>query len=203
VTSIDISIGRCTVNTTRTTGSKQCSFTLEYGNFTSFLVNCSDTKYVTCFVTDQIKCDPFYEELRTHFHVALIKRVKKCVTCTVGSSTCTWHRFFTVVRRVTTEWALVNRTISVTVKWHTQVFYFVSHLRCSTRHKFGCVIDTHPVRTFYCVVEMVVPVIFLHITKRCTNTTLRCHSVRTGWENFGQYRNFQTSLSKLVRRTHT
>src|SRR5690606_9964734 len=122
VTSIDISSGRCTVNTTRTTGSKQCSFTLEYGNFTSFLVNCSDTKYVTCFVTDQIKCDPFYEELRTHFHVALIKRVKKCVTCTVGSSTCTWHRFFTVVRRVTTEWTLVNCTISVTVKWHTQVF---------------------------------------------------------------------------------
>src|SRR5690606_36309492 len=122
VTSIDIGIGRCTVNTTRTTGSKQCGFTLEYSNFTSFLVNCSDTKYVACFVTNQIKCDPFYEELCTHFHVALIKRVKKCVTCTVGSSTCTWHRFFTVVRRVATEWTLVNCTISVTVKWHTQVF---------------------------------------------------------------------------------
>src|SRR5690606_1149962 len=122
VTSIDISIGRCTVNTTRTTGSKQCGLTLEYGNFTSFLVNCSDTKYVACFVTDQIKCDPFYEELRTHFHVALIKRVKKCVTCTVGSSTCTWHRVFTVGLRLSSELRLLHCTISATFKWHSHGF---------------------------------------------------------------------------------
>src|SRR5690606_29215359 len=119
VTSVDISISRCTVNTTSTTCSEQCSFRLEYGNFTSFLIDCCHTQYITSFVTDQVKRDPFNEELSTHFHVALIKRMKKSVTCTVGCSTCTWNCFFTVVCRVATKWTLINRTVCVTVKWHT------------------------------------------------------------------------------------
>ena len=197
VTGIHKGIGRRGIDTAGTTSSKQYGFSVENVNVAAFHFHYGYADYIAVFVTNQIQGSPFNEELGVGAHVLLVQRVQHSVTGTVGNGTSAFYRAFTVFCGVAAEWALVDFAAFYAVKRHTHVFQFDNGFRGTTGHEFDGILVTQPVGTFHGIVHVPSPVVFLHITQRSGNTTLRCHSMRASRENFRQYSSIQTCFRQL------
>ena len=57
------------------------------------------------------------------------------------------------------------------------MFELVHDFGCFAAHEFNCILVAEPVRTFDRIVEMVVPIVFGHVTQRCADAALRRNSV--------------------------
>ena len=166
ITCIHKGIGRRSINTATTTSSKQHCFGMQDEHFTCFHFQSSHTNHVTVFITDQVQCHPFHKELGMGTNVLLVQSVQHGVTCTVGHSTSAFNRAFTMLSSVTTEWTLVDFAAFYAVKRHTHVFQFDHGFWCSTGHEFDGILVAQPVRTFYGIVHVPIPTVFLHIAQR-------------------------------------
>ena len=83
------------------------------------------------------------------------------------------------------------------------MFQFQNRFRPGFTHIFNRVLVTDIVRPFYGVVHMPFPVIFMGITQRNGNTTLRRNGMGTGREDLREQRTGLATLGNLQRRAHT
>ena len=125
------------------------------------------------------------------------------VASTVSSSAGALHRLFTVVGSVAAEGTLVDGAVGVAVERHAEVFQLDHHVGCFAAHELDGILVAQPVRTLDGVVEVVVPVVFVHVAQRCGHATLCSHSVRTCGEHLGQRSHAQTSAGKFQCGTQT
>ena len=180
VTGIHKGVGRRSVNTACTSGSKQHCFGMENINIACFHFHHSYADYITIFITDQIQRSPLNKKLCIGTNILLIQSMQHCMACTVGNRTSTFYGTLAVLGSMTAERTLINFTAFHAVERHAHVLQFNYCFRRSTAHKFDRILVAQPVRTFHGIVHMPIPTVFLHITERCGNTALCRYSMRTG-----------------------
>ncbi len=83
------------------------------------------------------------------------------------------------------------------------MFQLKNRFRAGLTHIFDGVLVANIVRPFYGVVHMPFPVIFMGVTERDGDATLRGYGMGTGREHFGEQCTGLSALGNLQRRAHT
>ena len=202
VAGIDEGVGRRCKNSACAARGKQHAFGVKDRHFSGFHLKCRDADHVAVGIANDVERHPFNEECGVALRVLLIERVQHCMPCAVSRRARTRHRFFTVLRAVATERALINRAVRIAVKRHTHVLKFVHDFWRFTAHEFDGVLIAEPVGAFHRIVEVVVPVVLFHVAERGTDAALRRNRVRARGEHFGEHRNAQTRPRQLQGTAH-
>ena len=169
---------------------------------TGFHLQRGHADHVAIGVTDQVHGQPFDKEIGVGLHVLLVQGVQHGVAGAVSRGAGAFYGFFPVVGCVAAKGALVNRAVGIAVKGHAHVLKLVHHFGCFAAHEFNGVLVAQPVRTFDGVVEVVMPVVVVHIAQGRANAALCGHRVRAGGEDLGQYSHVQTRAGQLQRGAH-
>ena len=203
ITCVDERIGGGCENATGTACCQQSGFGFKNMNVTSLHFQGGDADHVACIVPDQIHGQPFDKKAGPLLDVLLIQRMEHGVASAVSGSTGALYWFFTVIGSVATERPLVNGSIRIAVERHAHVFQVVHHLGRFATHELNGILVTQPVGTLDGVVEMVVPVVLIHVAQRGSDPALCGDRVRSGREYFGENCYVQTCAGQLERGTHT
>jgi len=108
-----------------------------------------------------------------------------------------------VLLRLTTESTLVNLALSGSAEWHAVRFEFSDSEGCLTSHVLHSVLISKPISTLYSIVEMPSPVILVHVTESCINTTLSGNSERSSREQLRDASGLETSLGQTESSSET
>jgi hypothetical protein len=177
VAGVDEGVRGCCVNAACAARGHQRRFGFQDVNVTRFHFNGCDANAIALCVQDQILRHPLDEEARARCDVLLIQRVQHGVAGAVCGGAGALNRFFAVVSGVATEWALIDRAIGVAVKRHAHVLEVIHDLGRFTAHELNRVLVAKPIRAFDGVVEVIVPVVFAHVTERRADAALRGYGV--------------------------
>ena len=169
---------------------------------TGFHLQRGHADHVAIGVTDQVHGQPLDEEIGVGLHVLLVQGVQHGVTGSVSRCAGAFYGFFTIVGSVAAKRALVNRAVRVAVKRHAHVLQLVHHFGCFAAHEFDRVLVAQPVRPLDGVVEVVVPVVVVHIAQRRADAALCGNRMRAGREDFGQHSHVQAGAGQLQRGAH-
>ena len=202
IAGVDEGIGGSRKNPSCAAGGQQGGLGLQNMHVTGFHLQRGHADHVTIGVTDQVHSQPFDKEIGVGLHVLLVQGVQHGVPCAVSCCAGALHRFFAIVGCVAAKGALVNRAVRVAVKGHAHVLKLVHHFGCFAAHEFDRVLVAQPVRPLDGVVEVVVPVVVVHIAQGRANAPLCGHRVRAGWEDLGQYSHVQAGAGQLKRGAH-
>ncbi|MNC23333.1 hypothetical protein D3C75_713550 [compost metagenome] len=186
VAGINVRVSRGLINTARTTGCQNGRFRFEINHFAGFDTQRGSTHHGAIGVFHQIKRIPFGEDRGFVLQVLLVQRVQQRVTGTVSRCRSTCRLLAAEVLRLAAKRTLINSAIVKTGERQTHVLQFQNRFRAGFTHIFNGVLVTDIVGTFYRVIHMPFPVVFVGITQRYGDTTLRRHGMGTGWENFRQ-----------------
>ena len=203
VASVNVGVSGGLINTPCPASRQHCRASFKVNHFTSFDAQCGTTDHCAILVFHQIQRIPLGENGGVVFQVLLIKGVQQCVTGTVGSRRSTCRLLAAEVFRLTAKRTLIDTTIIKTRERQAHMFQFQNRFRPGFTHIFNRVLVTDIVRPFYGVVHMPFPVIFMGITQRNGNTTLRRNGMGTGREDFREQRTGLATLGNLQRRAHT
>ena len=77
------------------------------------------------------------------------------------------------------------------------MFQFQNGFRTGFTHIFNGILVADVIGTFYRIVHVPFPVIFVGIAQRYRNAALSGYSVRTGWKNFRKQRTGLAALGNL------
>jgi hypothetical protein len=135
-------------------------------------------------------------------HVLLVQRVQHGVAGAVGRGAGALHRLFAVVGGVAAERALVDGAVGVAVERHAHVLQVVDDLGGFTAHELDGVLVAQPVGALDGVVEVVVPVVLVHVAERGADAALGSHGVRTGGEHLGEHGHVEAGARELQRGAH-
>lgn len=109
-------------------------------------------------------------ETKTH---SAIKGVKEGVSSSVSyTATAMGLSSFTIVNTLTSESSLVNFTVLKSAERHAIVFELNNSLGGFLTHVMDCVLISQPIRSLHCVVKVIMPMILLHVSKGCIDTSL-------------------------------
>lgn len=123
------------------------------------------------------------------------KGVKHGMTCSVGH--CAASVSLTSLSKVgglSTEGSLVDLAFASSTERHTVRFKFSDSEGSLSCHILNGVLVTKPVRALDCIVEMVSPVIFVHIAQCSIDSSLSSNSVRSSREELGDASSLETSF---------
>ena len=137
------------------------------------------------------------------FQVLLIQRVQQRMTGTVGRCRSTSRLLAAEVLRLAAKRTLINCAIVEARERQPHVVQLQNRFRTGFTHIFNSVLVTNVVRPFNGVVHVPFPVIFMGITERNGDATLRGYGMGTGWEHFREQRTSLPALGNLQRRAHT
>ena len=203
VTGIDVGVSGGLINTPCPAGCQHGCARFEVNHFTGFDAQCGTTHNGTIGIFHQVQRIPLGENSGVVFQILLIKRVQQCVTGTVSRRCGTCRLLAAEVFRLTAKRTLIDGPILQTGERQPHVVQFQNRFRPGLTHVFNSVLVTDVVRPFYGVVHVPFPVIFMGITERNGDTTLRRYGMGTGWEHFRQQRTSLAALGNLQRRAHT
>ncbi|KAH3663545.1 hypothetical protein OGAPHI_004946 [Ogataea philodendri] len=133
-----------------------------------------------------------------------VQSVQKSVTgsvCNGTSSVCLTT--LTELLGLTAKGSLVNLSLLRSREWKTVVFQLDNRVWGFSCHVVDGVLVSQPVRTFDSVVHVPSPFVRVHVTESGVDTTLSCHSVRSGWEQFRDTGNFEALLGQTKRCSKT
>merc|ERR1719162_20041 len=91
---------------------------------------------------------------------------------------------FAKFQTLTSKGTLVDFSFRGAGEGQTKRFKFKDHLRGKAAHVLDGILITKPIRALDSVISMPTPIILGHVCKSGIDTTLCCHGVRAGWENF-------------------
>ena len=137
----------------------------------SHVVSHNSTAFIS--LHNQIHSEILYEE-----DAVVTKRTsKECVQHRVSgsvsdSAAAVSLSSFAELGRLTTEGSLINLAISSSTEWHAVRLKLANSNWSFSCHVLDCILVTEPIATFDSVVEVVSPVIFVHVSKSCVNATL-------------------------------
>ncbi len=137
------------------------------------------------------------------FQVLLIQGVQQRVTGTVGRRRGACRLLAAEVFRLAAKRTLINTAVIKTGERQAHMFQLKNRFRAGLTHIFDGVLVADIVRPFYGVVHVPFPVIFMGITERDGDATLRGNGMGTGRENFREQRTGLSALGNLQRRAHT
>ena len=203
VAGIDMGIGGGLVDTTGAAGSQHGSASLEVNHFTGFDTQGGTTDHRAIGVFHQIQRVPLGENRGVIFQVLLIEGVQQGVAGTVSRRSGTCRLLAAEVFRLAAERTLINRAIFEARERQTHVIQLQNCFRAGFTHVFDGVLIANVVRPLNGVVHMPFPVIFMGITERDGDTTLRGNGMGTGRKNFREQRTGLAALGNLQRRAHT
>jgi hypothetical protein len=86
------------------------------------------------------------------------------------------------VLRLSTKGSLINLAFIGSRERHAVALQLINGFGSFSSHVLNSVLITKPISTFNGVVEVPLPVIFMHVSKSSVNSTLSSDSVRPGWE---------------------
>ena len=93
-----------------------------------------------------------------------IQGVEKGVACSIShTATAMSLASFAVVYTLTSESTLVNFSVLQTTEGHAIVLQLNDSLWRLLTHVVNGILVSQPIRSLHCVVEMVMPMIFLHV----------------------------------------
>ena len=171
-------------------------------NFARLHLERRDADHITLGVANDVERHPFDKERGVALDVLLIERVQHRVTRAVSGGTGAGDRLLAVLGAVAAERALIDRTVRVTVERHAHVFELVDDLRCLAAHELDGILVAEPVGALDGVVEVVVPVVLVHIAERGTDTALRRDCVRARREHLGEHGDAQACARELQGAAH-
>ena len=149
---------------------------------------------------DEIEREVFDEEFRVVLQALAVKRVQNGVAGAVGRRTGALHRrAFAVFGGVAAEGALVNLALFGAAERHAVMVQLINRLWRLPREVFHRVGVAQPVRTLDGVIHVPLPAVGTHIAQGRGDAALRCHRVRTRWENLGHTGGAQTLLGHAQR----
>ena len=123
--------------------------------------------------------------------------VEHRVSSSVGNSAATIGlTTFAELCGLASEGSLVNFSIGSTTKWHTVAFKFTDCNWGLSCHVMDGVLVSKPVTALHSVVEMVLPAVFVHVSKSCINSTLSSNCMGTSREELRDASSFESSLRK-------
>ena len=117
-------------------------------------------------------------------YIFLIQRMQKCVTSSIGSSASSLYWLFSKICSVSAKWSLINSSIFIPVKRHTEVLKLINSAGRFSAHEFDSILVTQVIRPFYRVKHVPIPIILTHIAQRCTNSSLSRDRMRPSRKNF-------------------
>ena len=166
-------------------------------NVARFHLHHGNAQHIAVFIADQIQGRPLDEKLGIGTDILLVERMQHGMAGAVGHGAGAFHRAFAVFCGMAAERTLVDFAAFNAVEGHAHVFQLDNGLGCGTAHKLDRILVAQPVRTFYGVVHMPVPAVFLHVAERGGNAALGGDGVGTGGEHFGQHGGIQAGFGKL------
>jgi hypothetical protein len=95
---------------------------------------------------------------------------------------------------LTSKSSLINLAISGSGERHTIRFEFTNGDWCLSSHVLDRILVTEKIGTLNSVIEMVPPVVFMHVTQSCVDATLSGHSMGSRWEKLGDASSLETCL---------
>ncbi|CZY47244.1 Uncharacterised protein [Enterobacter hormaechei] len=107
------------------------------------------------------------------------------------------------VFRLAAKRTLIDGAIFQTGERQTHVVQLQNRFRAGFTHIFDGILVTDVIGTFYRIVHVPFPVIFMGITQRNGDTALRRHCVGTGREYFREQRTGLAALGNLQCGAHT
>ena len=158
--------------------------------------------HVAFGVADQVQRHPLDEEVGLGFDILLVQRVQHGVAGAVGGGAGAFHGLLTVVGGVAAKGALVNRAVRVAVKGHAHVFQVIHDLRCLAAHELDGILVAEPVRALDGVVEVVVPVVLVHVAEGGADAALCGYGVRARRKHLAQHGDVQAGARQLQRGAH-
>ena len=203
VTGVDVGVGSGLIDTACAAGGQHGCARFEIDHFTGFNAQCGTTHHRAIGVFHQIQRIPLGEDGGVVFQVLLIKGVQQSVTGTVSRCCGTCRLFAAEVFRLAAKRTLIDGAIFQTGERQTHVVQLQNRFRAGFTHIFDGILVADVVGTFYRIVHVPFPVIFMGITQRNGDTALRRHSVGTGREYFREQRTGLAALGNLQCGTHT
>ena len=132
-----------------------------------------NTDAVALLVHDEISGEVLDEVGGVVVEGAAVESVEKGVTGSVGDAAASVGlATLTVLEGLATESTLVDFTVGGSGEGHAVVFEFDDGLRGDLGHVVNGVLVTEPIGALDGIVHMVLPVVFLHVTKSGVDTTL-------------------------------
>ncbi len=174
---VDEGIGRGRKDASGAAGGQQGRLGLQDVQLAGLHLERCDAEHIALGVADQVQCHPLDKEIRARLHVLLVEGMQHGMSRTVGCRAGPLYRLFAIVSGVAAKGALVNRPIGVAIKRHAHVFEFIDRPRGFAAHEFDGILIAQPVRTLDGVVEVIVPVVLVHVAQRCTDAALRGHGM--------------------------
>ncbi|EJK91798.1 hypothetical protein UUU_11380 [Klebsiella pneumoniae subsp. pneumoniae DSM 30104 = JCM 1662 = NBRC 14940] len=203
VTRIDVGVGGGLIDTACAAGRQHGGAGFKVDHFAGLDAQGGTTDYRAVLVFHQIEGVPFGEDSGVVFQVLLIQSVQQGVTGTVSRRRGTRRLFAAEVLRLAAKRALINTAIVKTRERQSHVLQLKNRFRAGLTHVFDGVLVADIVRPFYGVVHMPFPVIFMGVTERDGDATLRGYGMGTGREHFGEQCTGLSALGNLQRRAHT
>ena len=87
------------------------------------------------------------------------------MTGSVSNSARPLHDIFAVVLHMPAKRTLINLSVFQAVKGHAKMLKLVNHFWCGATHKFNGVLIPKVIGTFYRVIHVPVPIIFIDVTQ--------------------------------------
>ena len=203
VAGVDMSVSGGLVNTACAAGRQHGCARFEVDHFAGFDTQRGTPHYRAILVFHQIQRIPFRKNGGVVFQVLLVQRVQQRVTGTVSRCCGTRRLFAAEVFRLAAERTLIDTAIVKTGERQPHVLQFQNRFRAGFAHIFNRVLVADVVRSFYGIVHVPFPVIFMGITERHGDATLCGYGMGTGWEDFGEQRTGLAALGNLQRCAHT
>jgi hypothetical protein len=183
VAGVDEGIGGGGKNAAGASGRQHRGLGLKNVQFAGFHFECGHANHVAFGVANQVQRHPFDEE-RVCAPCTFCWYSVCNIACPVRSAAAQARStgLFAVVGGVSAERTLVDRAVGVAVERHAHVFQVVDDLGRFTAHELDRILVAQPVRALDRVVEMVVPVVFVHVAQGRADAALGGHRVGAGGE---------------------
>mmetsp|Transcript_12168 Transcript_12168/g.17734 ORF Transcript_12168/g.17734 Transcript_12168/m.17734 type:complete len:264 (+) Transcript_12168:750-1541(+) len=164
-----------------------------------FHVQGHDTHTFSLLRHHQIHCKVFNEVCGIKRQRPPIKGVQHSMTRTIRS-TGTPIRLspFSKIQTLTPKCPLVNLTLIRPGKGKSKLLQFQHSLGGLTTHVMNGILVTQPIASLDSIIHMPAPIIFVHVSKGGIDSSLGCHGVGTGGEEFGDAGGFESCF----RETH-
>ncbi|MNR02317.1 hypothetical protein D3C85_1181620 [compost metagenome] len=190
-------VGGGLVNTACTAGRQHRCASFEVNHFTGFDAQGGTPDHCAIFVFHQIQRIPLGENGGVVFQVLLIESVQQCVAGTVSRCRSTCRLLAAEIFRLAAKRTLINSAIFQTGERQAHVVQLKNRFRAGLTHIFDGVLVTDIIGAFHRVIHMPFPVIFMGITERHGDATLRRYGMGTGWEHFREQRTGLAALGNL------
>mmetsp|Transcript_27195 Transcript_27195/g.33827 ORF Transcript_27195/g.33827 Transcript_27195/m.33827 type:complete len:379 (-) Transcript_27195:7-1143(-) len=153
---------------------------------------------------DQVHGEVLDEENAVVAESATEERVKHRVTSAVGDGAASVGlTTLAEVSGLATEGTLVDLAVASAAEGHTVGLKLAHGNGRLTSHVLDGVLVTEPVGALHCVVEVVAPVIGVHVAEGSVNTSLCSNSMGSGREELGDASRAETSLRETKSSTES